>query len=176
MNIQALPQKKERGRTWYETPCSNQGCPEKRWLKASDARKNSQCFRCAQREKSVKGFKATCKKHGSLFAIEKVQAYQLEHPSSLNRQTMTILDEMGIHYEREVLLEGTNFLIDFVINGCHAIEVNGAWAHSHHQQRDQHKFNLIRNAGYRLLPLDERDMPNARAIIADFLRLSPVVA
>jgi very-short-patch-repair endonuclease len=66
---------------------------------------------------------------------------------------------------------GNRYLIDFVINGCHAIEVNGG-CHINHEARDQRKFNAIRDDGYRLLVLEACDLDRAEEIISDYLNLS----
>ena len=169
---------KDRQVTVYVVTCLNH-CPDgnlcgnMRFLTGSDARKAGKCFRCAQIEKAPKGYRGLIEKRGPEFAIEKVQAHQLAHPSRPTSRIIDLLNQMGVQYEREVLLkyEDRRYLLDFVVNGHSVIEVDGQWVHSHHQQRDQRKHNAIRNAGYRLLPLSDQDLNRAGAIISDYLDL-----
>lgn len=148
-------------------------CGRERLLSKYDAARAGQCFHCSQREKGKLGYRATVASKGHDFALEYVQAYRLENPSRLELRLIGVLRDMGINYEREVWLkfDDRNYLIDFVINGCHAIEVNGG-CHILHEARDQRKFNAIRSDGYRLLVLEECDLDRADEIISDYLNLS----
>lgn len=163
--------------TRYKVTCA---CGNERWLRKADALKAGPCFTCAQRAKGRKGYQATVARHGKHIATEKLQAYRLAHPSDLERQVMGILNRLGVQYEREVWLESVVtaksqiYLIDFVINGRLAIEVNGDWAHQFHRERDRQKCNAIRQHGFRLLVLEEGDMPQAETILDSFLKQEEV--
>lgn len=157
-------------------------CQQVRLLRKSDAKKaersGCKCFMCSQREKAKKGYAATAAKHGKHSAIEHVQAYRLAHPSALEMQLSTVLTAMGRQFEREVWLEvaGRIYLIDFVVDGVFAIEVNGGWVHQFHAERDQRKMNAIRAEGYRLLVMSDHDVQNAPALLSPFFRSLEVAA
>ena len=163
--VKGKPRREKR----YPVLCA---CGRERLLTKYDALRAGQCFHCAQREKGKLGYRATVALHGPDFALEHVQAYLLANPSPNELKVIGILRDMGINHEREVILRygGSKYLIDFVINGCHAIEVNGG-CHILHEARDQRKFNAIRSDGYRLLVLEACDLDRAEEIISDFLNL-----
>lgn len=170
-----MRQRKSKGRTRqemiYPVTCK---CGKERWLKKADAQKDPACFNCSQRERGKKGYQATKAKCGPMFAITCVQTHRLANPSSLEKQVIGILDSYGVQYEREVLFtQGeTHYLIDFVINGRQAIEVNGDYPHQFRPAHDQKKYNAMRAAGYQLLVLHESDMKSAGAILCTFLDIS----
>jgi len=156
----------------YEVACPQCGC--ERWLTASDARKaerkDASCHHCSQVAKAKLGYQATAAKHGEDFALNAVQAYRLSNPSPLEAQVASILERMGVRYEREVRCG--RYLIDFVANE-RAIEVNGR-VHQLHAERDARKADTLRQAGYELLVLNQRDMHNANQILGQFLGVQHV--
>lgn len=160
---------KTRSEVRYPTYCPR--CHQPRLLPRHHARVAGLCFRCSQSQKGKLGYKAMVDRHGPTAALEHLQRWLLDHPSENELRIIQTLSEMGLNYEREVWIttpDDRNFLIDFVINGLHAIEVNGG-CHINHVERDQQKYNAIRHEGYRLLVLEECDLPQARSIITDYL-------
>lgn len=149
-------------------------CGQERLLTTSDAKRalarGSKCFRCSQIEKARKGYAACVKKHGAAYAVAVVQKYRLSNPSSLEQQVMTALARLALPVEREVLVmdEGRHYLVDFVIGGTLAIEVNGG-CHVLHVERDLLKANAVRRAGYRLLILTESDMSDLERLLRSFV-------
>jgi len=150
-------------------------CGQERLLTKRDAKRaqerNSKCFRCSQIEKARKGYAACVKKHGASFAVAVVQQYRLSNPSTLEQQVMNALAHLELASEREVLVmdDERHYLIDFVIAGKLAIEVNGG-CHVLHTQRDLLKANAVRRAGYRLLILTESDMSDLERLLRSFVQ------
>ena len=142
-------------------------CGYQRWLNRQAARKaeTSPCFKCSQKAKGPKGYAAAVEKWGSGFALNKLSAWLIAHPSKLEQQVMGILNGLRVLYEREVRLG--NYLLDFVI-GRQVIEVNGG-VHKFHVERDSRKAQAIREAGYKLLVIGESDMNIAQLLISEFL-------
>lgn len=131
-------------------------------LRPSDAARAKQCRRCHLTEIAPLGYAATAARYGEKFAVAHQRTYRLENPSDLEIQMMAVLDELALTYEREVLVEMGDhcYLIDFVLDGWFAIEVNGSWAHQFHQERDDRKVKALTRAGYRVLVVNERDLSN----------------
>jgi len=153
-------------------------CGNQRPLKRADAQKVEReqppCYKCTQRQKAKLGYKTTAEKYGKSFALPYVREYQLTHPSVLNLAMMDILDNvLFIPYEREVRCG--NGLIDFVLYGTFAIEVNGYW-HTFSQERDERRAKFIREQGYELLILEQADIPDAADRVMEFLGESLRVA
>jgi hypothetical protein len=122
-----------------------------------------QCRRCHLSQIASKGYAATRAKYGEHFAIRHVRDYRLANPSSLERIVSAWLDHQGVSYEREHWLEltGRVYLIDFVfcaMGDVFAVEVNGAWAHSHHAARDARKIAALRDCGFDVIELTEGDV------------------
>lgn len=155
-------------------PALCESCGETRWLARADARraeaKGSVCFQCSQVIKAKLGYKKCVELHGNDFAIRAVQRHHLAKPSLGEQALIAALDAREVAYEREVLLPDgeRRWLIDFVVNGVWAIEYNGG-CHVLHGERDLYKANDIRTAGFRLLVLDETDLPHLGRILDDFL-------
>lgn len=149
-------------------------CGQSRLLAKSDAKKalarGSKCFHCSQVEKARKGYAACVKKHGAAYAVTMVQQYRLSNPSSLEQRVMQALNLLSVKVEREVLVvDGDrHYLVDFVLDGKLAIEVNGG-CHVLHVQRDLLKANAVRRAGYRLLILTESDMRDLERVLRSFV-------
>lgn len=158
---------KSRTESRYLATCA---CGHQRWLNRQAARKaeTNPCFKCSQRTKAPKGYAAAVEKWGSGFALNKLSAWLIAHPSKLEQQVMSILNGLRVLYEREVRLG--NYLLDFVI-GRQVIEVNGD-IHKFHVERDSRKVQAIREAGYKLLIVQEADMEIAPLLISEFLGLS----
>lgn len=118
-----------------------------------------------------KGYQATVRRKGKDFAVNCVQQYRLSNPSVLERQVMDCLNAAGITFEREVLLQhdSRHYLIDFIVAGSIAIEVQGEWAHQFHKSRDEHKAFAILQAGYTYIGLLEQDVRNVTHIIYQYL-------
>lgn len=164
-----------RRESYYGVTCDR--CNSLRWLRAADARKVERrgciCFACAQGKKGVKGYAATVQKYGEGFALDYVRQYRLANPSCLEIDVMAVLDDLNVRYQREVKVGG--YLVDFVVDGEFAIEVNGTYAHSHDdRQKERDRCARIEQEGYRLLIIDEPDVPDAASIIARFINLEPV--
>jgi hypothetical protein len=171
---------REQARKKYPVTCA---CGQVRWLTASDARRAGDCFRCAQRRKAAMGYEAMVARYGEKWAVHHLQAYRLEHPSSLEQAVMLTLSDLHVSYRREVWLatkasgrKQRVYLVDFIVTvrGIdYAIEVNGEWAHRHHARRDQLKLRLLRRRGYPVLVLTEADIRAGRteSLLKAFLDL-----
>ncbi len=148
--------------------CTCLVCGHTRWLEKNDAQKAEEkdCFKCSQTKKAPKGFKAAVAKHGVGFGLDKLSAYRMAHPSSLEVEMMNILDEMQLPYHREVRIE--NKLVDFLLDDRHVIEVNGD-IHKFKVAQDTHKAHVLREAGYKLLVIRDADMNIAPLLISEFV-------
>lgn len=137
-------------------------CGQGRMLRPSDAKRAKQCRTCHLRGIAPLGYKATAEKYGQHFAVEVQRTYRLENPSDLERQLMAVLEELELPYEREVMVEaeGRAYLIDFVLFGDRAVEVNGEWVHQFHGERDARKLRALRNLGYDVMVVNETDLQN----------------
>lgn len=138
-------------------------CGGTRYLRPCDAKRATLCQKCHLRQIAPKGWEATKARYGEKAAVKHVQSYRLAHPSSLERRVMQVLDELQVTYEREAWWEtedGKVFLLDFRLSTGLIIEVDGAWAHQHHQARDAAKVAALRAAGERLLVLSEVEVKN----------------
>lgn len=159
-------------------PC----CGNTRLLRSADAKKaakhNRLCQKCHCQMAGKLGYKATVRNKGKDFAIECVRDYRLSNPSSLEQEVMSRLDEAGIRYEREVLLNADvhKYLIDFVIEGSIALEVQGEWAHQFHTERDHNKATAIVRAGYTYIGLLESYAEKVVRIVRRHLQGAKVYA
>jgi hypothetical protein len=151
----------------YPVVCPN--CGKERWLKKYDALKAARnmtlCYHCAQTEKARLGWLATSAKWGVKVAVKHQRNYRLAHPSNLEREVMIILDTLGLSYEREVWCECDErvYLIDFVIAGRFAVEVNGDYAHRNRHEADRRKVAALERCGYLVLTLTEADITSGQA-------------
>ncbi len=118
-----------RRETFYPAKCSR--CGSVRWLRKCDARKGCQCSHCARSDAGKRGYAATVAAHGRDFAITKIQAYRLDHPSKPEAAVADHLSEIGVEFSREHRLDGAarRYLLDFAIKRggkmIAAVEVNG---------------------------------------------------
>lgn len=168
--------------TYYPAICI---CGNERWLKAADARKAELCGICQRRAAGKLGYAAMAAKYGEKWATRHVQAYRRENPSSLETAVAIILDDLGVRYEREFWLatkahgkKQRVYLLDFMIAGRLAVEVNGAFVHSSDdaQRRDRRKKQLLKRRGYPLLTLTESDIRKgeAESLLVAFLNAQGV--
>lgn len=184
------PVKKRRvlsnGRTCWETrfPVTCPVCDEDRLLTSSDARKairnNSPCFRCSQRGKGKLGFAAV----GGNRARRRIkwrglQTFRQENPSDLEKQVSAILDDLGIEYVFNDLLEssgGRFYLPDFTFEmdgQRYCIEVNGSYYHSLPGRARiwRNKKSLLTRRGYKTLVIPEEKVADAQTMIVRFLNM-----
>jgi very-short-patch-repair endonuclease len=56
------------------------------------------------------------------------------------------------------------YLIDFVVAGRFAIEVNGNYAHRNRHEADQRRVAALERCGYRVLTLTEDEITTGQAI------------
>ncbi|GAB4527972.1 MAG: hypothetical protein OHK0046_46340 [Anaerolineae bacterium] len=138
-------------------PTKCPACGTVRYLQPRDANRARQCRQCHLRQIAPLGYRATVRKYGEKWALRHVQSYHQSNPSSLEQLVADQLDALGIWYEREVLVTTTSrksWLVDFVVGGV-AIEVNGAYVHSHHLKRDRRKLRYLRRRYRYVLVLEE---------------------
>jgi hypothetical protein len=126
-----------------------------------------QCYPCSQYEKALKGSAATIAKYGLFVAVRHTRQWRLEHPTDLEQIVSGWLDTLHVPYEREYWFQtGASevFLLDFLVNGTFAIEVNGAYWHESAQalERDERKAEALRYADIPLLVLSEADILNGQ--------------
>lgn len=139
-------------------------CGETRLLKPADAKRAKLCRRCHLTNIAPKGYAATRAKHGEKSATQKWRAWRLDNPSDLERLVIAALESLYIQYEREYWLEHGRrvYLADFAVpvaDELFFIEVNGAYIHRRHEQRDQIKPDyLTKHLNAPVLVLEERDI------------------
>lgn len=174
------------GKTYWQSryPVTCPECGEDRLLKSSDARKaiaqNSPCFTCSQRAKGKLGFAAV----GGNRARRRIkwrglQAFRQSRPSDLEQQVIAILDELGIEYVFNDLLEssgGRFYLPDFTFELTgqrYCIEVNGSYYHSlpGRAQIWRNKKSLLTRRGYKTLVIPEEKIADAHNLIVRFLSI-----
>lgn len=148
-------------------------CKETRYLRPSDAKRARQCRRCHLRQIAPLGFKALIEKYGEKAAVKFLQEYRLDNPSNLERAVAQLLTGMGVEFEREVWYErdGKVYLLDFSVDG-RVIEVNGSYAHSHHEERDAHKLSVLTANGFSVLILSDTERNLWYEQIWEFLHTS----
>ncbi|MHB8624569.1 MAG: hypothetical protein ACYDBJ_20810 [Aggregatilineales bacterium] len=123
--------------------CTCERCERTYWLRATDARRAAQrdsaCSHCQRQAAGRKGYAATRAKYGTRYALERVAAYQLAHPSKPEQTVRGWLDERCIHFSQQYIFckDCANFIIDFVIDNQIALEVNGYRHQRHRQARDE---------------------------------------
>lgn len=119
-----------------------------------------QCRQCHNSQIAPLGYAATKAKYGENFAIQFVRDYRLSHLSNLEQIVRAWLQQQGLWFEREYWLETADrvYLVDFLLPGSVAIEVNGSWAHSHHADRDARKLAALRSEGFTVIVLTEADV------------------
>ena len=131
-----------------------------------------------------RGAMSFIQKHGYGKLYHLVRQYRLAHPSSHEQQVMDILCDLGLEpardYEREYEVEP--FLsVDFalpLLNGI--IEVNGTVHYDPffddprypgtRERNDAEKISRLARLGWKVLVLDYREMNQAAARIAEFVR------
>jgi hypothetical protein len=173
---------KPRSETRYPVTCAD--CGDVRLLKRADIAKLMKkaeasgeppiCGVCQRRNAGAKGWQVTMSRYGAKCAVRHQQQHQIAHPSSLERAIMLLLEDMHQPYVREYWFEdadGHVYLLDFVCVEMKVIEVNGAYVHSLHPDRDARKLEALRAAGFDVLVIEEADIRAGRAesMIVSFL-------
>lgn len=120
-----------------------------------------------------KGWQTTVARYGRLFASQVLARWRREHPTNLERQVISWLDEFQVTYTREVQIgdEGNFAFADFVLSDIGLIiEVDGERWHTRNNlhgedrpKRDAQKARLFRRHGYALLRLSERSITTGKA-------------
>lgn len=173
---------KTRRERYYPVLCPT--CGDWRWLLKQAAQRaqaeQRQCGRCARAEIAPMGYAATARKYGVKFAVKHVQAHRRENPSTLEQAIALLLGDLGIDYEREVMIctkasgrKRRCHLADFVING-RVIDVRGEYVHSSDdaKRRDTLFERLMKRRGVPMLVIWERDIKSGRAesMLTEFLQ------
>jgi len=157
---------------YYRVNCR---CGHTTHLRLHDARnavvENRQCGDCQRHEASEKGFKVCAQKYGEDFAIKAVIKYQLENPSKPERQIAAWLDELGVSYQRQVVvnLGSTRYIVDFMTADGKGIEGAGGYWHARDKQD---KDELLAQAMLVLFVTDDLVMnqpADALALITRFV-------
>lgn len=113
-----------------------------------------------------KGYQALVACGKEHIAAQKAAEWRLNHPTNLEQQVMSWLDELNVEYEREVSID--RYYADFVVE-CLVIEVNGAQWHEKEdlrdgqKDRDKSKYRTLMSLGYTILILPESDIKNGDA-------------
>ncbi len=156
-------------------------CGSVRYLRPSDAKKTKLCRKCQQKSIARKGYDRVQELYGNKSAIKHLRNRLLQKPSDLELKVMQTLDSLGVAYEREHWLQpepdGRVFLIDFAIkqgNTTAFIEINGAYVHQYHTERDRVKVETIEAGGYPLLVLGDTDVysPYLPSVLTRFLAVA----
>jgi len=126
---------------YYRVNCR---CGHTTHLRLHDARnavvENRQCADCQRAQASAKGFSVCAQKYGEDFAIKAVIKAQLDNPSKPERQIAAWLDELGVSYQRQVVvnLGSTRYIVDFMLADGKGIEgVGGYWHARNKQAKDE---------------------------------------
>lgn len=149
-------------------------CGSVRWLTPCDARQDRPCAHCRDVERGKKGYKATMAKHGKAATQRAILASVTNRPSYAEEIVATWLIEAGIPFAFQQLLD-TNpdhpkaawFILDFVVGGELAIEVNG-WGHKlpDRQRRD---LKLRKYWTGELITITTDDLRNQRQVVRENL-------
>jgi very-short-patch-repair endonuclease len=140
----------------YPATCA---CGEVRWLRKGDALKAATCARCQRVEAGKKGYAATVKAHGADFALGKLQAYRLSHPSSAEALLAEMLEELQpASFAREWRFDGSasKYLLDFMLlhpvtqTPLGVIEVQG-WQHFNRPDKQARDERLRKELPWPLL-------------------------
>ena len=136
-------------------------CGRERLLRRCDIREGRPCKACHNRRIAPLGGQATLRKYGLKTLIQHARRYRLAHPSDLEQIVSGALDDLGVAYEREALIEAGDdtFLIDFLI-GDLALEVFGDFPHRDRAAHDRTRARALREAGYRVVILPEAPVRN----------------
>lgn len=118
---------------YYELTCGQ--CSNTYHLRMHDARKavteNRPCKSCAARTAGAVGAAVTMERYGKEFLLAQVVKQQLAHPSRPEQQIAIWLDELGVTYKRQVIvnLGSCNYIVDFMLDGGKCIEGAGGYWH-----------------------------------------------
>lgn len=124
-------------------------------------------------EIGMRGARATINAHGYDHFLGVIRDYHLEHPSNLEVEVAAILDDLGLAYERERVVQpptGWALLVDFYLPDHNlAIEANGR-VHDpdlgfKDPDKERAREGRIREAGYRLLVVGHQEMVHAAEMI-----------
>lgn len=137
-----------RRRTKYKVVCGT--CGYTRWLQKTDCQRVRECRYCAARI----GYQAMYAKHGRLPLLAYLQQREIDKPSKPEQAVIAILDSLGVAYRRQVIFQG-EFLLDFLIADCIALEVNGYW---HKRVRKSRDARLCANWHGSILWVDADDI------------------
>lgn len=131
-----------------------------------------------------RGYVSSVGKYGYRGWMEKSRVKRLAHPTDLEQRVASILDRIGVPYDREfVVLTDTErpLVVDFaVFPGPRLIEVHGrphtvpALNHGNpdgRQVRDEARFRRLREAGYRVCVIDHRLIDRAEEDLRAFLAM-----
>lgn len=157
---------------YYRVNCR---CGHTTHLRIHDARNavvdNRECADCQRAKASAKGFSVCAQKYGEDFAIKAVIKHQLENPSKPERQIAAWLDELGVKYQRQVVvnLGFTRYIVDFMLADGKGIEGAGGYWHARNKQE---KDELLAQAMLVLFVTDDLVMnqpAEALALITRFV-------
>jgi hypothetical protein len=131
-----------------------------------------------------RGARAFIDKYGYARLWRLARAWRLEHPSRHEQQVMAILDGLGVPYEREVELLGSDAYVsvDFLVAGGWVIEVNGR---VHFDERFEHpnypntraasdrdRVRKLQAAGYQVLVINYQDLAKMADLVVVEQRLA----
>lgn len=123
---------------FYEVTCGI--CGLTYGLRKHDARKavaeNRTCKKCQTSAAGKRGYKVTAAKLGNDFALQAVIKTQLANPSKPEQQIAVWLDELGVSYTRQVIvnLATSRYIVDFMLADGRGIEGAGGYYHARNKQ------------------------------------------
>lgn len=160
---------------YYALTCGK--CGNKYHLRLHDARKavaeNRICNHCNQRELARKGYAACVEKHGVDFTLKFVTEYQLAHPSKPEQQIAAWLDQLGVSYQRQVVINlggNTRYIVDFYLDNGKAIEGAGGYWHARNKGAKDEKLASMLNVLFVTDTLINDDPELALETISKFVR------
>lgn len=162
--------------TTYPTTCK---CGYRRNLRrpaALHAEKTGACRRCSNAAKAPLGFRAMARKYGFCWAMNHVHATQETKISRPEQLMMRLLDKLGIHYQRNILIKTKTrgrkrwaCQLDFYVwmNGVQvALEIDGEYVHAinpRHVKNDIRKARLFKRRGIPLLRITDQEIKRGEA-------------
>jgi len=124
---------------FYEMTCG--GCGSTYELRKYDANKavaeNRVCKKCQLAARQAKGYAVCAQKYGDDFVVQLVIKQQLSNPSKPEQQIAAWLDQLGVGYQRQVVIDlgVTRYIVDFLLSDGKAIEGAGGYWHARNKQQ-----------------------------------------
>lgn len=109
-------------------------------------------------------------KYGREFFFNQMVECHRNNPTKGEEATAAILIQLGIGFEFNAPIAG-KWIVDFLVGDRNVIEFNGTMHESKYYDTARHdrKIAGLKAAGYRVLEIADKDLPNAVDLIREFL-------